>query len=324
MLAEYLTDFTVTGRLEHLSLPMLMTHLLDRKLTGVLHLDADHTATWVFFSQGFPAGTALSDLPDYLGSILKELGLIDEPTYNDSLREIADGKHSLGHVLVDKRKITAEQLDRVTAIQVARALTRLFAFKTGGFSFIEDEEPPPLVTPVRINPYALMHRGISNNYNDDDLKRGLAKLSDKSCRLSRLFIERKEFFDFSSEELQDLELLREFRLPQDYVLNAQSGSTVGMMLLLTLLSCGMIELEEVSFAQPFATVVGPTATSSLPDLGVPIPIPPLPVRPAPSAQPAASARKAPLRGAPIGGSANEVVSRLRRKVNEKYEQVKDS
>ena len=167
-----------------------------------------------------------------------------------------------------------------------------------------------------------MHRGISNNYNDDDLKRGLAKLSGKSCRLSRLFIERKEFFDFSPEELQDLELLREFRLPQDYVQNAQSGSTVGMVLLLTLLSCGMIELEEVAFAQPFATVVGPTATSSLPDLGAAIPVPPLPVRPAPLAQPAASARKAPLRGAPIGGSANEVVSGLRRKVNEKYEQIK--
>jgi DnaJ-class molecular chaperone with C-terminal Zn finger domain len=322
MLAEYLPDFAATGRLEHLSLPTLIAYLLERKLTGALHLAADHTPTWIFFSQGFPSGTALSDLPDYLGSILKELGFIDEAIYNDSLMEIANSSHSLGHVLVEKKKITAEQLERAVAIQLARALTRLFTLKTGMFSFVEDEEPPPPFTPIRINPYALMYHGIRNNYGDDDLKKGLEKLNGKSCRLSRLFIERKEFFGFPPEEARDLELLREFRLPQEYVQYVQSGPTVGMMLLLTLLSCGMIELEEVSFAQAFSVDSDQADTTHLPDPGASITAPPLPARPAPPAQPIAAARKIAFRGAPTSGSAAGVALALRRKVKEKYEQIK--
>ena len=59
MQIDYLPDFITEGRLEDLSLPMLVFHLLDRKLTGTLHLESDSGAAWIFFSQGFPAGTVL-------------------------------------------------------------------------------------------------------------------------------------------------------------------------------------------------------------------------------------------------------------------------
>jgi curved DNA-binding protein CbpA len=281
---EYIPDFVTAGRLEDLSLPMLVFHLLDRKLTGTLHLDSDNDEAWIFFSQGFPAGTALSDSPNYLGSILQELGFIDDATYNDSLMETANTGRPLGQVLIDKKKITADQHQRTVTVQLARKLTHLFSHKTGAFRFVENEEPPPPFAPARVKPYALIYNGIRNNYNEDDLKRGLAKLNGKSCRLSHLFAESRELFDFSPDEAQDLALLREFRLPQEYASHVQSGATMGMMLLLTLLSCGMIEVAKASLAQPLSNVS--------------------------------------FHETPILGATNEVGVDLRKKVDEKYEKIK--
>ena len=309
-----LPPFVPQGRLEERPLPLLIAQILNARLSGMLRLEAEGQKPWIFFEDGFPAGVHAPRSSDYLGQVLRELGYIDDAAFNESLMRLAKEKRLQGQILLDMGKLDEKKLARGLALQIARKISRLFALTSGSYDFFEDDVLPLPLEAIPINPFALVYNAIRNTYKADDLKKGLNPLIGRAVRASHQFVERGDLFEFPPDDLADAKLLEEFRLPQEYVRGVRSGPTSGMMMLIALMYCDMLETEEASFAQPMP---GARAAAS--------PAPQAPAVPHPGAGRAPQVEAAGRRGAKpaqAGATGTAVPAALRDKINAKFEQVK--
>jgi DnaJ-domain-containing protein 1 len=232
------------GRLDEHPLPVLLVNLHEHKATGMLHIESGESKTWVYFQEGFPAGVFIPNSEVYLGMILRELGYIDDLTFNESLLVMHKTNKQQGRVLIDMGEITEEQLDQALTIQLIRKLTQLFALHSGSFRFADNESIPGNLTPIRVHPYRVLYNGIKNNYHTNDLKLALDPLlANKVCRLSDRFDEIKAELEIPADEMKDIDLLREQRLPSEFIARCQSGSANAMMMMLFLHYCGLLQVE---------------------------------------------------------------------------------
>jgi tetratricopeptide (TPR) repeat protein len=340
--AEYLPTFEFEGNLQKISLPMLIAHILDERLTGMLHIEAEETTQWIYFEDGFPAGVHAPHSQDFLGSVLLEMGILDDAGFNESLMIIAQTKQLQGEILLKTGKITEEQLEHALSLQLARKLAKMFTLKTGDYRFVEDEDLPSPMEPIRINPYSLILNGIKNCYSTDDLKKGLGSLVGKSCKLTSEFHERRDLFELPVDEMNEVALLREFHLPQDFVRRSDQGTTWAMMMLMALQSCGMLELGRPDQAIEFAAAsVKPPEPASGAHPGAahkpreqsgtrgepaqrPAPIPAA-ARPQKAARPAtppkSKPRKAAARPSPQKTAGSKVPRDLTKKIQEKHRNI---
>jgi hypothetical protein len=313
---DYLPAFEFEGNLQKLSLPVLIAHILDEKLTGMLHIEAEGTAQWIYFEDGFPAGVHAPLSQDFLGSVLMEMGILDDAGFNESLMIMAKTKQLQGEILLKTGKITEEELEHALSLQLARKLAKMFSLKTGDYQFVEDEELPPPMEPIRVNPYSLILNGIKNCYSTDDLKRGLGPLVGKSCKLSDVFTQRRELFQLPPDEMAELGVLGEFRLPQEFVRRSGLGTTWAMMILMALLACGMLELGNPELAAAF-----PAASAGPP------PARPEPARPKRAAKPAPPPRPKPRPATPRPPAQKAAESKvppdLAKRIREKHQKVQD-
>ncbi len=276
-MAHYLPEFESEGQLEKYPLPMLLAQILEKNLSGTLHVESGESRTWIWFDQGFPAGVNIPNSEVYLGMVMREIGLIDDATFNESLMIMAKTNKLRGQVLMEMGKIDREQLAQALSVQLMRKLTELFNLYKGSYRFARGEAMPGRMQPFRIHPYLAIYNGIKNCYQVEELKVILGDLLvGKSCRVSEQFAMNSGLLELPSDEQADIELLAELRLPEDFVQAAASGTTSAMLLLLVLHCCGMLVTGEVASAEKIAP---------------PRPSPPSPAKPALASQ--AVARTAP-------------------------------
>jgi curved DNA-binding protein CbpA len=250
MTASHLPGFKNEGQLESHPLPVLLAQILERNLSGMLHIESGESKTWVWFDQGFPAGVSIPNSEVYLGMVMREMGLIDDATFNESLMVMAKTSKLRGQVLMEMGKINQEQLAQALSVQLMRKLIELFNIHKGTYRFAEGESIPGRMQPFRIHPYPVIYNGIKNCYQTEELEIILGDLlAGKACRVSEQFEERQGLLELPSDEQADIESLKEFRLPEDFVEKARSGATSAMMLLLMLHCCGMLEIGEASSAK---------------------------------------------------------------------------
>ena len=245
-----LPEFNQEGQLEGCPLPMLLAQILEKNLSGTLHIESGESKTWVWFDQGFPAGVSIPNSEVYLGMVMRELGLIDDETFNESLMIMAKTNKLRGQVLLEMGKINQEQLAQALSVQLMRKLTELFSIHSGSYRFGEGDSIPGKMQPFRVHPYPIIYNGIKNCYQTEELEIILGDLlSGKACRVSEQFAGRQGLLELPSDEQADLGLLKEYRAPEEFVKTAKSGGTSAMMLLLMLHCCGMLETAEASSAQ---------------------------------------------------------------------------
>jgi len=236
--------FPQEGRLDEYPIPRLLVLLHEQKSTGMLHVESGKLKTWVSFLGGFPVGVFIPNAEVYLGMILREMGHIDELTFNESLLVMHKTNKLQGRVLIDMGEITVEQLDQALIVQLIRKLTQLFALHEGIFRFAGDESMPENLTPMQVHPYRIIYNGIKNNYQTEDLEQALGPLLvEKVCRLSDRFDKIEAILEIPADEKKDIELLREQRLASEFIARCQSGPANAMMLLLFLHYCGLLEEE---------------------------------------------------------------------------------
>lgn len=246
-----LPEFSNQGQLEGRPLPMLLAQILEKNLSGTLHIESGESKTWVWFDQGFPAGVNIPNSEVYLGMVMRELGLIDDTTFNESLMIMAKTNKLRGQVLLEMGKINQEQLAQALSVQLMRKLTELFNIHSGSYRFEEKESIPGKMQPFRVHPYPIIYNGIKNCYQTEELEIILGDLlSGKACRVSEQFAGRQGLLELPSDEQADLESLKEYRSPAEFVKTAKSGETSAMMLLLVLHCCGMLEVGDASSGKP--------------------------------------------------------------------------
>jgi tetratricopeptide (TPR) repeat protein len=245
-------EYVAEGTLEKHPLPVLLNLALNRNLSGLLHIESGEAKTWIYFEQGFPAAVHIPNSEVFLGMIMREMGLIDDATFNESLMIMAKTNQLHGQVLIDMGKINQEQLVQAHLAQLMRKLTELFVLRSGNFRFEDGAQIPSRQQPSRIHPYQVILNGIRNSYQKEDLAISLgALLEAKSCKVSEKYQEHQGLLELPAEEQADLARLDEYRLPEEFVKSAKCGQTAAMMVLLTLACCGLLDIAESRKAEPF-------------------------------------------------------------------------
>jgi tetratricopeptide (TPR) repeat protein len=238
-------SFPLVGMLEDQSLPELLIKAFQNKTTGMLYLATGQIKSWIYLENGYPAGTHIPDSEKYLGSVMLELGYIDERSLSESLTQMSKQDAKQGQILIEMGKITKQQLDHALQIQLYQKLCELFSLQKGSFGFAEGEGMPSKTHPIPIHPYRLIHNGIKLCYPSENIDALLKTTFDNQlCGISSSFFESKAPFNLSAEEKADLEALRQYKSASDFIQSASSGSLKAKVLLLSLYYCDFIETIE--------------------------------------------------------------------------------
>lgn len=177
----------------------------------------------------------------YLGGVLYELGLIDMPTLNETLHEVASAKRLHGDVLVERGAITRERLDEGLAEQTFRKVHHLFTLSDDTqWSFRDDvdelanarDEDRPFV-----DTWKAIWRGLRDQPPAPHVRRTLAKVQGE-IHLRDLSAVRR--FGFSPEELAVCERLHAQAATPERVVTTSRLSvdrTTSLIYLLALARC---------------------------------------------------------------------------------------
>ncbi|AKT37757.1 DnaJ domain-containing protein [Chondromyces crocatus] len=118
---------TAEGGLGRTPLVHLLVYMLDRRLTGTTcFVDPDEFVHGVYFVDGMPSKVWTGTMVAPLDRVILDLGLLDEKTLRDSLKEISRKRVLHGRHLVQKGLIDRDGLLTVLRHQLVRKLVALF------------------------------------------------------------------------------------------------------------------------------------------------------------------------------------------------------
>jgi curved DNA-binding protein CbpA len=118
---------TADGTFAKTPLVQVLVYVLERGLTGTIEI-VHPEGPWASFLviEGLPAKGRTSEPVAYLGSVLRELGYIDDGTLNASLATMASERKLHGQILLGMGKITEDQLYDGLRTQLSRKIEHLF------------------------------------------------------------------------------------------------------------------------------------------------------------------------------------------------------
>lgn len=306
-----------SGDLEDFPLARLVMHVFQQNASGTLFMEADEAKTWIHFDEGKPSAVQNPNAQIYLGMVLREQGLIDDMVFNDSLMKMAESGKLQGEVLVEMGAVSQEQIDRAIELQHLRKISQLFSMREGKFRFEAQNACPGVATCRQVHPYAVIYNGICNCYEEEDLFEELIDLENMFVGAGSNLADFKQAVHLGEDELGDLNLLAQHRLPRDFANRARTGQTAARMLLLALHHCDMLLVTEASKTPPPA----PEAQSEKPAEPTPKQpaSPPAQQSPAEEQSPAAKAPTGPRRkptALPTQALPPAVLERIERKYNQ--------
>jgi hypothetical protein len=174
---------TATGTLEATPLAHALVYARNRRLTGTLEVSAPNGKRGeVELFRGRIRAARVHPRTHYLGPIVYELGMIDTPTLDATLLEVAQGRRLHGELLVERRAITAEQRDLALVEQACRKVHHLFGYpRESTFAFYD--EPPGDAPAVLLDPIAPVWRGIRDAEPDAHAAEVLARVASGLLRM---------------------------------------------------------------------------------------------------------------------------------------------
>ncbi|WP_437962913.1 DnaJ domain-containing protein (plasmid) [Sorangium sp. So ce119] len=118
---------TAEGTLARTPLVHLLVYMLDRRLTGTTcFVDPDGVRHGIFFSDGVPAKIWTGTIIAPLDRVIVELGLLDEATLRETLRDITKRRVLHGRLLVSRGLLDRETVFAVLRQQLVRKLVALY------------------------------------------------------------------------------------------------------------------------------------------------------------------------------------------------------
>ncbi|WP_437600824.1 DnaJ domain-containing protein [Sorangium sp. So ce590] len=118
---------TAEGTLARTPLVHLLVYMLDRRLTGTTcFIDPAGVRHGIFFSDGVPAKIWTGTIIAPLDRVILDLGLLDEPTLRETLRDITKRRVLHGRLLVSWGLLDRETVYAVLREQLVRKLVALY------------------------------------------------------------------------------------------------------------------------------------------------------------------------------------------------------
>jgi tetratricopeptide (TPR) repeat protein len=236
---------TANGTLAKTPFLHLILYALEKKLSGTMEfLTPDKRTAVLLFVGGQPAKVRTSEPVAYLGTVLKEMGLVTEEQLTRSLtdlaKEKATGAKLHGQVLGAIGAIDANKLRSGLVEQLGRKLRHVAAMPPetayayfDGFDALQGWGGD---SPQGTDPFPFLRAMLRDNAPGDHMKAALARLGGSALRLARdaevarLRLSKDETF---AVDLLRLRPLRAAELAMAGRLDEGSAEQLGYLLLVT-------------------------------------------------------------------------------------------
>lgn len=150
----------IKGNLREASLPDVLQLLAMGQKTGCLSLTDRSNFGYIYFERGRVSYASIVNRRDRLGDVLVKGGLITQQHLEDALEAQAHTRDKrLGEILIDRQRISLDQLHKYIRVQIEEAVFYLFTWTQGTFSFDAGVLPDERNFTVSINPDALLLEG---------------------------------------------------------------------------------------------------------------------------------------------------------------------
>jgi len=178
---------TATGTLETTPMSQLLVYALDKRLTGSFVFQThDGKRSALYVERGAPVKAKTAEPVSYLGRILLEQNKIDENTYNATLGRVAKEKRLHGELLLEQGVISRDDLDGALAEQLLRQIVWLFSLPLRtAYGFYDGQNYLERwgAEGAKVEPLALLWRGIRSHENIKRIDATLARLGPRPLRL---------------------------------------------------------------------------------------------------------------------------------------------
>ncbi|AHG90598.1 protein of unknown function DUF4388 [Gemmatirosa kalamazoonensis] len=150
----------IRGSLAEAGLPDVLQLLALGQKTGCLSVARAGDFGSIYFVNGRVAHASLVNRRDKLGEQLLRAGSVDAADLSAALAEqVADPSRRLGELLIRRGAVDPAALVRQARLQVEEAVLELFTWTQGTFSFEPEVRVDLPVTPLSIDPSALLLEG---------------------------------------------------------------------------------------------------------------------------------------------------------------------
>ncbi len=150
----------IKGSLREASLADVCQLLALGGKTGCLSVTDRSNFGQIYFDRGRVTYARIVNRRDRLGDLLVGAGIIDHATLQDAVAEQGRRPEArLGQILLERSRITRDQLERFIRLQIQEAIYYLFTWSRGSFFFESDERPDDADILVAINPETLLLEG---------------------------------------------------------------------------------------------------------------------------------------------------------------------
>ncbi|MGK3996861.1 DnaJ domain-containing protein [Sorangium sp. So ce1024] len=206
---------TAEGTLARTPLVHLLVYMLDRRLTGTTcFIDPDGVRHGIFFSDGVPAKIWTGTIIAPLDRVILELGLLDEATLRETLRDITRRRVLHGRLLVARGLLDRETVFGVLRQQLVRKLVALYDLPPGtryayydGQNLLSSYGGPEL---IGCEPLAVIMAGVRLHADDPLIDATLDRVQNRPLGL-HVEAEMKRF-QLHRDEAAVVDLLRARRM----------------------------------------------------------------------------------------------------------------
>jgi tetratricopeptide (TPR) repeat protein len=241
------TDDRRIVRLDDVGMPRLLFSLLRGRFTGAIEITQpsphDGTRT-VWLRGGMPVFTDWVAPTDVLGQVLIDLRQIDRAELDSALQAMVSGGHLLGQVLRDLELLDERQITEGLRTQCERKLIHAFGLREGEVILRPEEELQHLPGLGQVNVLALVMRGVSKHFDEDEIARAMGDVMRGPLATGPAFDRYAEQFRFRAADATAVEALtRGTTLDELRDLQKMSRRRAAQ-LVFALWNCDMLEVGE--------------------------------------------------------------------------------
>jgi hypothetical protein len=153
-------EIVAGGEIKSDTVPTLVHELHRKGETGHLILKQDTAARTLHFQRGAVVFATSNNRDDRLNQTILKRGLVSLPDLMSSLDESLKSRQRLGAVLVARKKISPEDLDRALQEQLKDIVFGAFEWTSGAWSFERHAQLAAEKVPIRANALELILEGV--------------------------------------------------------------------------------------------------------------------------------------------------------------------
>ncbi len=175
-----MAPFSSSGYVGNPQLITVFNNIATRRLEGTMRIELGKFKKELYFKNGLLVGGRSNILKETFGRVLFENGLISQPDYEESLKEVLNNKKKHGMVLQERGLLPINITDALK-LQLRMRFVYTFGMSDGSFHFRETVIPDNVVSQFSLPILSLVMEGIKMHLPKNVVSEYLNKCMDKAC-----------------------------------------------------------------------------------------------------------------------------------------------